>query len=918
MKQGDLKKRGLQGVASLAAAKALKKASSDEKKVEGALGGITSMSAAISERGSKKERAFEGVSSLGGIAAMAAAAAAKSGTKEERRAGGAPPLGGIAAMAAAAAASKRYSGNERRPGSGSQLGGIAAMAAAAAASKAKSKQESGLESGSQLGGIAAMAAAAAASKARSKEESGPESGSQLGGIAAMAAAAAASKAKSKEESGPESGSQLGGIAAMAAAAAAQRKGSKEEERSKADSPVGGITAMAAAAIFREKGNTTEESELSTAVVTPRAEFIGGITTSAAAAIFREKDKATEGSERSIVARSEGKGDANEILLSEAKRDRSDETNAHIKNKQSIVSTLERSQSEGVGSEKSHGSTSLKTEGITANAPFKKKQSNGITLERSQSDGARNGKSEGSTALKTEGFTAKSPFAAKAAAYRKRKSMKDKSSVAAYRERKSNRDDLQIKVTEVLPDKMIDSKKNESLAQKCDDEATNAPQEEKSEESSSIDLPVKNDEEGGSIVNGVHSVAIPARELAREEKVESSGIFAESSESVRGEKEDQLKPEVSQPGIAGPVPQSNTNESGEQSGLADSQKQILPPEKSADLAAVQVSEVTRDDAKVDSLVHSFGVTSLSLGPRQPNVGVDPLQSNSFGDDSINSGSVEPSLQGGGVSLGSFVDDENQPMSLSSFIEQSSSDNLRSELLRQNFDDSSVAKIAKNLQRQPIDSAMSETWTEGDGISNWMGWADQVIKISDTESVQGFESSRDLNEANGIDDDSTVNTNFDDSTVNTNFDDSTVNTNFDDSTINTSFDDDSTIASAITPGNVTNHFSFDDGFENPDTAPARTPAQVAASILFADSDSSIDNALSIKRGQDQNLIDMGLSFVADDVRLDPGLSFGVDDVGFDDGLGFGNGFGGEDLPVVPQAEKNPERRKWFPWGKNRSEN
>ncbi len=114
-----------------------------------------------------------------------------------------------------------------------------------------------------------------------------------------------------------------------------------------------------------------------------------------------------------------------------------------------------------------------------------------------------------------------------------------------------------------------------------------------------------------------------------------------------------------------------------------------------------------------------------------------------------------------------------------------------------------------------------------------------------------------------------------------------------------------------------------FDNADVTTAITPAKIAASILFADSPSSsvdITPAKSnVNRGHDQDLIDMGLSFGADDVGLDAGLSFGADDVGFDDGLGFGNDFGNEDwlgapsMLQPPREDKNPEKREnWFPWG------
>ena len=256
------------------------------------------------------------------------------------------------------------------------------------------------------------------------------------------------------------------------------------------------------------------------------------------------------------------------------------------------------------------------------------------------------------------------------------------------------------------------------------------------------------------------------------------------------------------------------------------------------------------------------------------------------------------------------------SLSSFLEQPSPENLRSEVLRQNYDESSVAIIAENLQNRPIESHMSETWTQGDTIPNWMGWANQVIRTSDTESVQGFEMSRDLSGLNDFDDDSTIATNY---------------TNY----------DDTSVVSAMTPARET-YVSFDNAYHDHDSSlfsplgetsfltvdkadamAAITPAKVAASILFSDSpSSSIDRTQSnVNSGHDQDLIGTGLSFSADNIGVDAGLSFGAD-VGFDDGLGFGNDFGNEEWigaaseSQTARDDKNPEKRaKWFPWGNNK---
>jgi hypothetical protein len=232
-------------------------------------------------------------------------------------------------------------------------------------------------------------------------------------------------------------------------------------------------------------------------------------------------------------------------------------------------------------------------------------------------------------------------------------------------------------------------------------------------------------------------------------------------------------------------------------------------------------------------------------------------------------------------------QKKEVSLSNFFDDLASQSRGAETLRQNFDDSSVALIANNLQKRLVDSKLSDSWVEGETITNWMGWADDILKASDTESVMGFEMSRDLD------------TDFDD-----------------DSTIGTYYDayDDVSVASTTTPSKVSPYFP---------SAGAITPAKVAASILFNDSPaSSVEDLTPGKsnahKGHEQDLINMGLTFVADDIGLAAGLSFGGDDVGFDDGLGFGNedglsGFGIPNMIPPPREPKSPEKKKtWFPWG------
>ena len=228
--------------------------------------------------------------------------------------------------------------------------------------------------------------------------------------------------------------------------------------------------------------------------------------------------------------------------------------------------------------------------------------------------------------------------------------------------------------------------------------------------------------------------------------------------------------------------------------------------------------------------------------------------------------------------------------------SSARGIRSEMLRNNFDDSSVAQMAETLEQQPISSRLSETWTKGDTIQNWSGWANQVITASDTASVAGFEASMDLRDEGDFDDESTIATFMDDNTIAS----ATPGYN------NTLYGD-----VAQTPGRVGQSISFE--------MPAITPAKVAASILFSDSPTTsvettqqTTNAHRGGRGTADIVLDAGLSF-PHDLGLDAGLSFGGNHLDLDDGLGFGGVGGLSDFGGSPVQEddKNPDKKKWFAW-------
>ena len=242
-------------------------------------------------------------------------------------------------------------------------------------------------------------------------------------------------------------------------------------------------------------------------------------------------------------------------------------------------------------------------------------------------------------------------------------------------------------------------------------------------------------------------------------------------------------------------------------------------------------------------------------------------------------------------------------LDNFFDAKESENISPEL-----EDSSVAIMANSLQRGDLSSRLSDAWVQGDTIQNFLGWADQAIKSSDSESVRNLEMSCDLYETNDFDDESTIAT----------------------------YQDDASVVSWNTPSrsnsysNFANMSSTCDGDPPFDVSekPTVTPAQFAASILFTDSPVNSTEltpaASNLAQSTEQDIIDMGLSIPTNDFGLDTGLSFAVDDAGLDDGLGFGDngmtygndesftgGLGNLSFPSRADTPKSPEKKSWFLW-------
>ncbi|CAJ1948777.1 unnamed protein product [Cylindrotheca closterium] len=215
------------------------------------------------------------------------------------------------------------------------------------------------------------------------------------------------------------------------------------------------------------------------------------------------------------------------------------------------------------------------------------------------------------------------------------------------------------------------------------------------------------------------------------------------------------------------------------------------------------------------------------------------------------------------------------------------------------------VVDSIPQEGMEVGMSQTWTDGEDITNWMPWAGEVIKACDSDSVVGFEMPRDLNDGAEFDDDSTIAS----------------------STSFASYYDDISVGSGLnTPGKMAppHHPTtpFDPYFDNVEQPPNQfmihTRGRPATSMLFDDSQPPTVN-LSQPPFQrfDSAKLPGGTSTPRDDVGLKPGLSFGAD-VGFDDGLG---GFGAisnidnnnEDGRDISKAGTESKRKNaWFPWG------
>ncbi|KAL3945643.1 MAG: hypothetical protein SGBAC_000299 [Bacillariaceae sp.] len=224
-----------------------------------------------------------------------------------------------------------------------------------------------------------------------------------------------------------------------------------------------------------------------------------------------------------------------------------------------------------------------------------------------------------------------------------------------------------------------------------------------------------------------------------------------------------------------------------------------------------------------------------------------------------------------------------------------ENDKSKKVPDNIDDVS---LEDSVAKEAMEVRMSKTWTEGEDITNWMPWADEVLKACDSDSVVGFELPRDLNDGAEFDDDSTIAS----------------------STSFASYYDDLSVASGFnTPGKgapfhrpTTSPFDpyLDDSLQFPNQFTINTGGRLASSSPFDDSRSPTANL-------SHPPLSGGTSTPRDDVGLDSGLAFGAD-VGFDDGLG---GFGaisnvdnneGNGRDNSKAATESKRKNAWFPWG------
>jgi hypothetical protein len=901
------------------------------------------------------KEAVEAAGPAGGIAAFAAAAARRitKGSSEAKAADVANPAGGSVAFTAAAARRKENQSSEAKEADNAgPAGGIAALAAAAARHKEKDSSETkGVENAIPAGGIAAFAAAAARRKSQ-------DSAKALGKAPEIRSNSPASgvDASEKDSSGEKYAKKASPVGGIAAAAAARSKNESTETIATGDiTSAGGIAAFpAGAARLKTKGSTETQGDLDTQPDPTLAQSRSWENYKSSSDVPSSATPArdTWEMEKSAGAREQSSGtkDANlsggiaAFAAATARRKVGDSGEANhekIENVYCEPGEATNGESNCLSGAGGPSAKSLDSSGKTEIDGPVEAAANLVSLTGSEPNP--------SEAQPREVLSEKNSRSTKVAAQTQVSLAEEPARKAAAASDVSGENQH-----------LHDQERSDNTAEAASTVEKDPPSTDKTSQDSA---PLETKGRNEALVSG--KPAVDALESKIEEmsssvnaaepetpqgvgKTDDSGFALHDREQGSGESgsnrlcQDESQPETTSeenqgkdqsqdpPKVSEETPQNASKKSGFAAQAAAYRKRKVRKEDK-DLGEKEFSTDSGmlqnpENRAYDAILSNGDVVVGDLMPGNENCNSDdskevPMHGDIQFFNREEQVETVPNVYGsmdnalGNWRTASHQIDESrraQPASpnrgpdLASFLEGGSIQSNRLELLRHNLDDSSVAMLAENLQKQPLDSRMSSTWTEGDTIPNWMTWADQVIKSSDTESVHGFEMSRDLNDLNDHDDDSTIAT----------------------------FNDDMSIMSASTPGRISSYISFENGadpgnlisslpLDDDDMDPvlAITPAKVAASILFEDSSaSSADQTPSksnVHRGRDQDLVDMGLSFAIGEVGLDAGLSFGAGDVGLDDGLGFGGEYGGDGFGLGGDDNLDPgsqdKRKNWFPWAK-----
>ncbi len=775
-----------------------------------------------------------------GIAALAAEAAIKSSKKKGTEdAHARPPVGGIAALAAQAALKKarakeaEYTPTKQEP----PAGGVAALAAQAALKKAQVKEAEGTSTKQEpsVGGIAALAAQAALKKAQAKEAEDTPTISPAGGIAALVAQAALKKAQVKEaeDTPTKQETSAGGNAAISSQTAVQKADLAKESPAPDDIP-----SLVSNSSLEKRPSLGEMAELAAKAVVEISKIqatkaeLSQQTTNSGRSELADKDSTGKSDKQTEKEPFSGKIDG---IASESSRKQSPQNGVPLVSSSSGMLPPASKESLRNSTPKTSPTADLSSLGAQVALELTPKQSPHnkspnssprgetsslvaqVALEKTPEHSPQNKTPNHSPrnavcSLAAEVASSKqspSDSASEASPSSARSSLA--AQVALEETRKQSPQDKMLHrsptagsssvATQVLLENTRKQSPKDKMLHRSPTGGSPSIVTELSPEKTSKQSPAEKSPQA-PLAGELSSLAAQVvsekskKESAQPKTPQRSPVVVRYSPSPEKDKKQSLQPKTPQrsPVVA-------------KSSLSPEKGKMQPP---------QLKTPQRSPAAVARSSLSLVLENLSIpSPKNKSPHRSPTSLISSLAMALENAKQKEKSKKTSPSLGSFFEKQNRQednrqeasrqevrTSLGSFFEKQNRreenhqevnrQEVRNQILKQNYDDSSVAMMAENLQKVQMHG---NAWNQGGGIADYMGWANQAIKASDTDSVRDFETARDM----VYDDQSTIATGVDDSTLATNMDDSTHATNFDDGTIATNFDDDASIGTAMTPRN-----------------------------------------------------------------------------------------------------------------------